>query len=154
MAGIYSDILTQLAARIAYHDGTGELLDGLKWSDIPEHDVKGHDDMPALSVFPPSIDERVLPRMPYQTTVTIRLKLTCWRKDGVPSCLEWIEKILDSLDTTHDTFDNKDLRLNNTLRGPFSVKINPEPPTETTLAYQIVLTCRPMKQLIRTGRVG
>lgn len=154
MAATFSPIMTALLARLNYHKGDGLLLDGIKVKEFPESEISGHKDLPQVGVFIPDIFETFSWRAPTSASMTLRISISTKRGATNPlqTHLEWIEKVLDALETTHDGAANKDSTLDGTIRKPFDVSLGNAFAEEISLNSQLTLTVVPRALVIRANR--
>jgi hypothetical protein len=96
---MYSTILADLIARMDYHsaDVSGRILRGVKWVKTPVIEGEALTDLPTARLFIPNIKESYKPAKQIFGTIEIMLLVASAREKGVVVNLQWVEKVMDSL---------------------------------------------------------
>jgi hypothetical protein len=143
--GNYAEPVQELIARLNYHVAqAGRILFGVRFVPIPTVEVDGQKDLPGLRLYPPSLTEKYRPsgRMSSglaDPSMTIELRLSTARKDGIPSHWEWVEKVLDAIETDTSGKINTDLKSTK----PFGAVVLPDLTLDLTLTARITVSVTP-----------
>lgn len=136
--GKLAEIITALDNRVSFHTGTGEILDGMVWRATPVSEITGHEDLPEARLFTPRANEAYRPTRMSNASLTTPIVLSTSKDAGLASHYEWVEKLLDAIET--DQSGERDLGLNGNLDKPMSYETRHEATTEQSINSRITLT--------------
>lgn len=139
--GRYAAVVTELIARMNFHKGTGQMLQGLGFRETPEVQTDGLKDFPWAMFFLPSITESYHVRNIADSTLRLNLAITTDRKYGIPALLVWVEKVMDALETNRTTLAY-DPNLGGTTK-PFEMEMANAFALDLSLTAQITITVMP-----------
>lgn len=100
--GNYTDIITELSARMAYHVGEAKILDGVRWVPIPRDESDGRDSLPAVRLNRVEMNESAEERTTAYGRVTVTFEIGV-AKGGegasLSSLVTLAEKVMDAIET-------------------------------------------------------
>jgi hypothetical protein len=139
---VYSTPIAALVARMAYHTGgTGRLLEGYSWHDLPVEHQDGPSDLPAVQLFLPDMQEEYRSARLGDGKLDIRLTVSVARSAGVAALMFAVEEVINASETNHVT-GLIDPSLGGTLAKPFDVAVVEPFATGLSLTAQISLACK------------
>lgn len=140
--GHYTKITQEIIDRLNFHTGTGEMLAGLKFREAPEVNIEGLTDFPNAVFFLPSLSESYHVNIIGDGNLRFNISLSVARKEGIPKLMEWVEKLLDALETKKDGSGLVDTNLNGSTK-PFNAEIANSFALDVSLTAQITITVSP-----------
>lgn len=138
--GNISNAVAVLRDRIEYHTKPGRMLEGLKWTQEPVTEIEGLEDLPALRFISGSFREDYLTATRANPTLTVRLVLATPQSAGLPVHLQWLEKVLDALETTTDGNGDIDPGLVASCAKPFTFTVESNAALSLSWASTVNLT--------------
>lgn len=139
--GIYSRVIDAIGARLAYHSGTGRILDGYVIHSAPLQQVDGIADFPYVMILVPSINEPYKPKN-VDSDMDVSILVTTKRALGIANHLQAVEKVLDALEISHDGANYVDGNLAHTIAKPFDARVT-NAAIDISLTANITLACKP-----------
>lgn len=148
----YSAILAVLIARLTFHSQPlpGRILRAVKFEPVPTKEIDGVIDFPSIRIFPPDLTETFVHRAPLAATVQIRIQLATARTDGFEALLEFVEQVLDAIETKED--GTIETTLDHTLRMPLSLKTAGSFTKDLNFAMDLSLQLAPAVTALRGQR--
>lgn len=140
--GLYSKIAKEIIDRLKFHTGAGQMLAGMKFREYPEVNVEGLTDFPNAMMFLPSVSESYHTNIIADGSIRFNVSVSVARTEGVPKLMEWVEKVLDALETKPVDGGAVDTNLNGTTQ-PFNAQIANSFALDLSLTAQVTITVSP-----------
>jgi hypothetical protein len=140
--GLYSKIAKEIIDRVKYHAGAGQMLAGLTFREYPEINIEGLKDFPNAMMFLPSVSESYHANIIADGNLRFNIAVSTLRSEGIPKLMEWVEKLLDAIETRRDGSGKVDTNLNGTTQ-PFTAQIANSFALDLSLTAQITITVSP-----------
>lgn len=127
--GNYSRPIQEVLDRLAYHtaDLPGRMLRGLRYVPTPVVEVTGLTDLPCVALYVPKLREnyvvrRVSGQLSWSLIVAVRRQSE--QSNAVVTLMEWIEKVLDAIETRADGSEQVNTNIGGTTKPFEAAQVN------------------------------